>query len=128
MFRILSQLILVSPPIESLCITNFGDRYDEAVDNLVERALIDNEDLSISVHRLMQTAFLHFMSTDDFQKAFDAVSELLNHAFPKQVKGRPLVPQWPTCKQLVLHVISLVRRFESFANIRKLSISSPFLE
>lgn len=104
-----------------------GNRsFDSAKEKLSELALIDvGEDL-ISVHRLVQTSFLHSAKTEFLRDIFGAMALVLNSLFPKQVFGRPMFTEWPNCTKYIQHVLSFARRWEQFEN--HLTVSPELLQ
>ncbi|KAI1378147.1 hypothetical protein F4677DRAFT_414521 [Hypoxylon crocopeplum] len=95
-------------------------------EELISLALIDLKDEELSIHRLVQTTCLHHIEPSMLQTAFEVVCTLLNKAFPKQLYGRPLVPEWPTCLLYAPHVQSIAHRYEEFKS--KLTATSEFLQ
>jgi tetratricopeptide (TPR) repeat protein len=81
---------------------------------LVDVALIDNGEENLSIHRLVQTTFLHYLDESALKKAFETAVYLLNEAFPKQLFGRPLVNQWPQCERYILHAQNVARIYDQF--------------
>ena len=89
-------------------------RLEEPKDILINSALIDCEDDNLDVHRLVQTAFLHHLDEEQRNRGFNAACNLLYQAFPKQLFGRPLVGEWPTCLRYAPHVKFIADRYEEF--------------
>lgn len=100
---------------------------EEPKEELLEMALVDATEDSLSIHRLVQTIFLYHMDSDGLKMSFDVACRLLNSAFPKQRFGRPLIPEWPTCIIFAPHVQSLARKFVEFRHIL-VTVDDHFLE
>ncbi|KAI1121629.1 P-loop containing nucleoside triphosphate hydrolase protein [Nemania abortiva] len=100
--------------------------FEEPKEELVDLALIDMEGDNLSIHRLVQTTCLHHIHTEMLQKAFGLACSLLNAVFPKQLFGRPLVPEWPSCLLYATHVQNIATRFEELQS--RLIITDEFLE
>ncbi|KAI1348676.1 P-loop containing nucleoside triphosphate hydrolase protein [Xylaria sp. FL0043] len=76
------------------------DDLDDAIDFLRDLALIERRRDKISIHRLVQTAFLfqNGLSQAERQQIFESVSTLVDHAFPAQREGRQMYDQWTGCR------------------------------
>lgn len=78
--------------------------------NLVAIALVsrDKETQTLSIHRLVQTAFRYFLSPEMRQKAFDDAAVLISHAFPRRdTASAQMYLVWNKCAALLQHVLSL---------------------
>jgi tetratricopeptide (TPR) repeat protein len=92
--------------------TAYRFRVDEAIDQLQKLGLVDRDDEAISLHRLVQSGFLYKPDCDT-QSAFENAAFVLNHAFPKQIKGRWLYGEWDQCQANVQHVLALAQCYKS---------------
>jgi tetratricopeptide (TPR) repeat protein len=101
-------------------------RFERAKDELAEAALIDVEDDTISMHRLVQNSFLHFMSDVDLQSSLGEVSSALNNAFPKRRPTKRLLDHWPRCAKYCQHAIALADCFHALRS--RLTSTPDFLE
>lgn len=68
------------------------------------------DDEAITVHRLVQEAFLDHQRAH-LQDAFDAATILMYESFPKQVKGNRFDEKLPSCARLFQHALSLLGFF-----------------
>jgi hypothetical protein len=93
----------------------------EASDLLTSVSLIESHGDIFSIHRLIQVAYLFRLDGSDRQKIFNAASRLINHAFPKQIKGRQLYEQWAACIATIQHGQSLAYLFRR-CNEAKISL------
>lgn len=87
------------------------DRVDEAIDILKKAGLIEKRRSILSLHRLIQTAFLFQLTSEDRQGMFDAAATLVDHAFPTQIKGRAMHAEWQRCQLYIEHAVSLAKLF-----------------
>lgn len=74
---------------------------------LKQVGLIDRNDDVLSLHRLVQAAFIFHLGEEDRQQAFNSAAYLVNQAFPKQVKGRLFFANWKQCQAYIQHGLSL---------------------
>lgn len=95
---------------------------------MIDAALINEESGIISIHRLVQTSFLHQMKHEDLQRCIHACSVVLNGLFPKQVGGRPFVGQWEECEKYAQHTLSLCDRYNTFRSSCNLAASDDLIE
>ncbi|RDW76972.1 hypothetical protein BP6252_05025 [Coleophoma cylindrospora] len=65
----------------------------------------------ISIHRLIQEAFIYSRPQQECQKIFDAAIHVISKAFPKQIDGETLEGETETCSRLIPHVMSLASRY-----------------
>lgn len=100
-------------------------RIEDALDLLVHFALITRDGFMVSVHRLIQRAFIYSLDLPNcIQDAFDAATILVERAFPNQVNALPLLEHWPTCQSYIQQAISLADHFhESRSTKRPLQAS-----
>jgi hypothetical protein len=82
---------------------------DDAIEALRELSLIDRRRDKLSVHRLVQTAFLFQtdLSQEERQRIFNSASSLVDHAFPTKKKGHHMYNEWTACQTYIHHAISL---------------------
>ncbi|KAK0612447.1 hypothetical protein B0T17DRAFT_407350 [Bombardia bombarda] len=96
---------------EELSFCKDGDDVDEAVDALKAMGLVERKKNKISLHRLVQTAFLFSLTPEQQQKLFDYTCALMNHIFPVTVQGEPMYGQWEACSEYYQHAQSLALFF-----------------
>ncbi|PON27927.1 hypothetical protein TGAM01_v203064 [Trichoderma gamsii] len=83
----------------------------------------------VSIHRLVQSAFLNDLTDETAQRFFDLAVTLVHHAFPKQVEGRPLHLYWDKCHIFIQHGVWLANVYaDSLTSNRKLHPSQKFSE
>lgn len=85
------------------------DDLDDAIEALRELSLIDRRRDKLSIHRLVQTAFLFQvdLSQDERQRIFDSASSLVDHAFPTRKQGHHMYNEWTACQTYIHHATSL---------------------
>ncbi|AEO66791.1 uncharacterized protein THITE_2128795 [Thermothielavioides terrestris NRRL 8126] len=83
-------------------------RVSGVIEELLSLSLVqrDANTDNISVHRLVQSEFRYHLKTT-LQQRFQDASQLVYHAFPKQVFGRTFRPHFQECATLIQHVYSL---------------------
>ena len=99
----------------SSALSDFG-RVEDAIDALANYALINREGDVISLHRLIQMAFLFSLENAERQKVFEATVKLVNSAFPKQINARPLLDRWHDCQKYIQHALTLAKYFRDHQN------------
>ncbi|KAK1720838.1 Tetratricopeptide-like helical [Colletotrichum lupini] len=91
------------------------DRFEEAMEELLTLALVkrDRETQTYSIHRLIQTHFLRYMTPEDRQKSFIEASHLMENVFPKRPDGKTatMYNVWEQCQLWVQHVLQLKNCF-----------------
>ncbi|KAI0101554.1 P-loop containing nucleoside triphosphate hydrolase protein [Nemania sp. FL0031] len=97
--------------------TSFGDESDlnNAIATLTQMALIDYDGSRITIHRLVQEAYIHYhldntQRYEQLEKAFDTAVSILFQRFPRQVNGRPMHNYWKRCNNLIQHAEWLADR------------------
>ncbi|KAK3366626.1 hypothetical protein B0T24DRAFT_681828 [Lasiosphaeria ovina] len=86
---------------------------DEEIDFLKGVGLVERRgDNTLSLHRLVQVAFLFLLERDEAQIMFNHASTLVNFFFPKQIKGRQLFEQRSVCQRWAQHGQTLSDLFE----------------
>ncbi|KAK3331560.1 P-loop containing nucleoside triphosphate hydrolase protein [Apodospora peruviana] len=78
-----------------------------SVDVLKAIGLVERKKDKLSLHRLVQTAFLFSLTPDEQQRLFDYASTLVEHAFPKMKNGGQMYGDWKACSDNYQHVRSL---------------------
>ncbi|KAH6661904.1 hypothetical protein B0J14DRAFT_707932 [Halenospora varia] len=104
----------------------FCDEYikvEKAVSQLKGFALVRPTGRFISIHRLLQKAALDSF-TKEYNEAFQAAVNLINHAFPKQVHGRPLYTRGAECQAAIQHSFALTRTWTQRAKKRNSKVDS----
>ncbi|KAK4224382.1 hypothetical protein QBC38DRAFT_514957 [Podospora fimiseda] len=100
----------------ALAICKDEDDVDDAMDKPKELGLIERYHSSLSLHRLVQTAFLilpdESLDREARQDLFDFASLLVHHAFPKHKGGQPMDVQWEKYLRYRGQVRSLALTFE----------------
>ncbi|KIV90279.1 hypothetical protein PV10_07598 [Exophiala mesophila] len=84
-----------------------------AVKELQAAGLIRQDGRNFVIHRVIQEA-MNYIDLGEIQESFDAATELLHEAFPKQIMGRPLQTMWPRCMMFVQHVVHLTKAFSTY--------------
>lgn len=85
-------------------------RFSEAVENLLTLALIkrDKRSRKFSIHRLVQTSFKYFMTSEQRNRSFDDAAVLVSHAFPRRDSNiAQLYLMWERCASFLPHVLGL---------------------
>ncbi|KAH0553214.1 hypothetical protein GP486_006614, partial [Trichoglossum hirsutum] len=81
-----------------------------ALRRLITLALIkrDRDTRVLSIHRMVQTQFKHFLSLEQRQKVFNNTVALVYGVFPREdtAKGQ-LYEVWETCNRYLQHVLNL---------------------
>ena len=121
---------LLSPFVEYwLTVPN---RVEEAGNLLMNVALIKRSGPVISLHRMVQKAFIDsscgLQSLGLQQQAFHAAATLLNHQFPKMGGSVSLYDQWAECAKYLKHALSLAELFKSSNSSDKALKSSANLD
>ncbi|KAJ5803463.1 uncharacterized protein N7503_005913 [Penicillium pulvis] len=93
---------------------NQMNQYDEAKLELADLSLIslNGEASLISVHRLIQQAYINRMSEDDYKATFKVVVDLLQGSFSRDA-GRHLYTRWELCSSLIQHVQAFAEMYDS---------------
>lgn len=90
--------------------TNLEYRFSEIQETLIELALVKRDKISrtFSLHRLVQTQFKFYISTELRQQAFKDTSKLLSYAFPQRdAKKGQYYDRWAECRKYLQHVLYL---------------------
>jgi tetratricopeptide (TPR) repeat protein len=87
---------------DSLSFVSDPIKLDDAIAILRRYSLIDIEDESISVHRLVQAVTRHKLSEDETKVWVEAAVRTINNVFPW---GGNDVRTWPVCSRLLAHAI-----------------------
>lgn len=97
------------------------DRVDDAVEILMQVALVKSTGDRISLHRLVQHAFclsdqgLGDDKAQAMQSAFSTAAVLLHQRFPRCGGTATFWGRWEQCSVYCPHVLSLAKRFETQA-------------
>jgi hypothetical protein len=86
---------------------------EAALEELQTASLIYRNGQDLVIHRVTQEA-INFHGIHDLQESFNAASELVYEAFPKQNQGRPLSDVWPQCQMYVQHAVNLAKLYTAF--------------
>ncbi|KUJ22180.1 uncharacterized protein LY89DRAFT_778484 [Mollisia scopiformis] len=84
--------------------------FSGAIETLLTLALVkrDHTSTTFSLHRLVQAAFKHSMTSEQRQEAFNNAAILMYHTHPRRDANRAnLYLMWDLCAKYLLHVISL---------------------
>ncbi|PVH86783.1 NB-ARC and TPR domain protein [Cadophora sp. DSE1049] len=84
--------------------------FSSAIETLLTLALVkrDRTSRTFSLHRLVQAAFKHSMTSEQRQEAFNNAAILTYHTYPQKDANRAnLYLMWDLCAKYLLHVISL---------------------
>jgi hypothetical protein len=96
---------------------------EAALEELQKANLITRNGRDLVVHRVIQEA-MNFHGIHDLQESFDAASQLVYEAFPKQDSSRPLFDVWPRCQMYVQHAVNLAKLYTAFRQGRESFIGS----
>jgi hypothetical protein len=100
-------------------------RLENAIKELRHAALIKRNDDELSIHRLIQQAFLYTGSEAVRQGYFDAAVRIVEFAFPHQINGIWLHDRWEECRVLIKHGMSLANHFSQAKAMHMPLASSP---
>lgn len=92
---------------------------------LSQLALADLDGPVITIHRLIQDAYIQYLVEENCQRldnALDSAITLLQRRFPRQVNGRPMHGEWQKCRELIEHAEWLAERY---SQIRSVSSNFP---
>ncbi|KAF2968413.1 hypothetical protein GQX73_g5174 [Xylaria multiplex] len=101
----------------------FGDEVDldSATVALTQMALIDCDDSRITIHRLVQDAYIYYhldsQRYEELENALNTSVSLLFHSFPRQINGRPMHDNWKQCNNLIQHAKWLADRCAEIRSI-----------
>jgi tetratricopeptide (TPR) repeat protein len=112
-------------------LTEDSDSFDTAKDLLVKHALVKEQGDTLSLHRLVQTAFdfsKYGFARKGRQKAFHTIGRLLNARFPKMGGSVSLYSRWEHCSQLVPHCQSLREAYLRYQGTKICLLSSLDLD
>ena len=98
------------------------------MDALINAGLVNIHDNQISVHRLVQTAFTHYLAHERLQAVFSRTTMLLFAIFPKRDSNQCLFSKWPECEKVILHIIALAEHFRWLSSVQTLTCSLEFVE
>ena len=84
-----------------------------ALKELEHKGMILINGRAISIHRTIQEAVV-FEDQSELQTRFEATTNLLYDAFPKQVEGRPLQDSWQWCREWIQHAIQLGVKYKKY--------------
>jgi tetratricopeptide (TPR) repeat protein len=104
---------------------------DIAKDLLVKHALVKEQGDTLSLHRLVQTAFdfsEYGFARNGRQSAFHTIGRLLNARFPKMGGPVSLYSRWEQCSQLLPHCQSLKEAYLRYQGTKGCLRSSPDLD
>ncbi|KAH6848068.1 P-loop containing nucleoside triphosphate hydrolase protein [Chaetomium sp. MPI-CAGE-AT-0009] len=87
-------------------------RFDSAIVDLVNFALVDRNSDHFTIHRLVQDAFRYWCGKDEAYEHFTAAVHIVHQFFPRQVNGRAMHESWDKCRDLIQHGQVLAARFE----------------
>ncbi len=101
--------------------------FDQAINNLLESALIKQDGLYYSVHRVVQEA-TSYHDVKDLQASFDTASKLVNEQFPKRKMNETYYERWSRCQEYVPHGVHLSKKFADHAKSAVLRGTPAFVE
>jgi hypothetical protein len=94
---------------------------EAALEELQRANLIYRNGRDLVIHRVTQEE-MGFHCIKDLEESFDAASQLVYEAFPKQDQGRSMFDVWPKCQMYVQHAVNLAKLYTAFRQGRE----SPF--
>ncbi|KAI1330538.1 hypothetical protein F5Y16DRAFT_396032 [Xylariaceae sp. FL0255] len=97
---------------------------DETVAFLLSLGLINANDSRLSLHRLVQVAFMMQLSSEERQIVVDSASELLRLAFPKK-RNAHLYLRWAECQQFSQHITALAGWLDRLSKANMVVSPSP---
>ncbi|RWA10872.1 hypothetical protein EKO27_g4237 [Xylaria grammica] len=85
------------------------DSFFEVQEELMNLALVEKDPNteSMSLHRLEQVQFEHYLDSPSRQRAFEVAARLLYDAFPKEQTGQRFTGRWDDCATYIQHAIVL---------------------
>ena len=101
---------------ETWRMANLTPQFREVLDELIAASLVKREGQILIVHRVVQEAFL-YVSWEKRQDAFRAGACLMFEAFPRQINGRSLHPEWERCERYIQGGLFLAYRFKEFVKV-----------
>ncbi|KAI0441000.1 hypothetical protein F4803DRAFT_524980 [Xylaria telfairii] len=106
----------------AFCTDDF--ELDETVSFLKALGLIDTDGHRLSLHRLVQVAFMMQLSSEERQRVVDGAALLLRLAFPAKSHGH-LYTRWAGCQKYIQHGTALAWWFEKFTTAGQRVASPP---
>ncbi|KAI1349894.1 P-loop containing nucleoside triphosphate hydrolase protein [Xylaria sp. FL0043] len=97
-----------------------GLGLDTAMAALSQMAIADLDGPTITVHRLIQDAYIQYMLDEDrnsLEDAFSSAITVLQLRFPRQINGRPMHGEWQKCRELIEHAKCLAERYFQLRSI-----------
>ncbi|KAI0191096.1 hypothetical protein F4808DRAFT_476374 [Astrocystis sublimbata] len=91
-----------------------GLGLDAAMAVLSQMALADLDGPTITIHRLIQDAYIQFLMDEGkgkLEHAFDSAITILQRRFPRQIHGRPMHSEWQKCRKVIEHAKWLAERY-----------------
>lgn len=87
--------------------------YVEALDTLRRRSLVDQDNRTLSIHRLTQAVVYSTMTQQERLTAFQSALDILLPAYPTEAarEGSPVWSDWDICERYRPHVLFLCQRF-----------------
>ena len=86
------------------------DDFMEVEETLLKLALVDKDPgtAMLSLHRLEQSQFEHYMEPPARQLAFERAAKLLHDVFPKEHIGQRFTGKWDDCSLYIQHANVLI--------------------
>ncbi|MCJ1359550.1 MAG: hypothetical protein MMC33_009552 [Icmadophila ericetorum] len=100
---------------------------NEAIKDLREAALIEKNNSMLSLHRLVQEAFIHSRKLEQLQEHFEAAFLLLYRSFPGQINGRPMHNDWKQCRSLIQHCQHSAKVFKECIDLELIARPPQYL-
>ncbi|KAI0805273.1 P-loop containing nucleoside triphosphate hydrolase protein [Xylaria sp. FL0064] len=97
-----------------------GLGLDTAMAALSQMAIADLDGPTITVHRLIQDAYIQYMldrERKSLEDAFSSAITVLQQRFPRQINGRPMHGEWQKCRELIEHAKCLAERYSQLRSI-----------
>ncbi|KAI1125666.1 P-loop containing nucleoside triphosphate hydrolase protein [Nemania abortiva] len=96
-----------------------------AIATLSQMALANLDGPTITIHRLIQDAYVQYLLDGErkaLEDAFSSAITVLQQRFPHQVNGRPMHGEWEKCRELVEHTKWLA---DHYSQLRSILTSFP---
>jgi len=101
--------------------------FDQAIEDLLKRKLIEREGRFLKIHRVVQEA-TNFHSFEDLETSFNTASRLVFQQFPDREPNETLYKQWNMCREYIPHGIQLRIGYSKYGRSRSLQVPNEFVE
>jgi hypothetical protein len=108
-------------------VINPSPQFEDAIKELLVRALIKQDNRNLSIHRVVQEA-INYHDLNDLQSSFDAAVRLVWWRFPRREMDESLFSRWSVCQDYVSHGVYLAKKFSEYAKSGSLKGRDQFVE